>query len=161
MKQNVEQRSSKRAACVARAFVVNDESSIIECNLIDLSVSGARLKLPCAINLQNGVVLRIPSKGIEHRIDVVWRSGDQAGVVFCMNILGRDDATVPQPKVSPKPISVTHLRKMAFENLQMGECIGPGAEMKSGQIAYVQCLLTGVLAGAGAAANIFLGFGRF
>jgi hypothetical protein len=106
-------------------------------------------------------MLQIPSKQIAQRIDVVWRSEDEAGVVFWMNILGRDDAMVPQPKVSPKPIPVTHLRKMALDMLQVAECVSQRAAMKSDQPAYVQCVLTSVLAGAGAAANILIGFGHF
>jgi hypothetical protein len=164
MKRYREQRKHHRVICSTPACIIDEGSFLIECTVVDLSVSGARLKLPSAANVQNGVVLRIPSKGIEHRIDVVWRAGDQAGVVFWMNILDRDDAIVPQPKVSPKPIPVPHLRKMVLEKLQVAERIGPEAEMKGDQIEqieYVRCVLTGILAGAGAAANILFGFGRF
>jgi hypothetical protein len=161
MKRYREKRKHHRVICSTPACLLDEDSFLIECTVVDLSVSGARLKLPYTANLQNGVLLRIPSKGIEHRIDVVWRAGDQAGVVFWMNILGRDDAIVPRPKASPKPIPVDHLRKMVLEKLQMAERVGPEAAMKPGQIAYVRCVLTGVLAGAGAAANILLGFGRF
>jgi hypothetical protein len=161
MKRKAERRSSKRVACVVQAYVVDNDSSIIECSLIDLSVSGARLKVPYASNIQSQVTLCVPSKGIERQIDVVWRSGNEVGIVFSMNILGSDNAIVPQPKVSQKPIPVAHLRKMVLETLGMSERVGPEAETNSGQPAYVQCVLTSVIAGAGAAANILFGFGRF
>lgn len=114
MKRTIDQRLHERVAAAARAYILDSESSIIGCNILDLSFSGARLKVPQGCDVKNNVTLRVPSKGIERQIEVVWRSADQIGVIFSMNTLGCDEAIAPPPKESSKPLSLDELRKLAL-----------------------------------------------
>lgn len=112
MKRDVQRRLSERARYAARGRIVDDELCVTDCKIIDLSDSGARLELPYASRIKSHFTLYVPSKEIERRVEVVWRSGYQVGVHFLVETLGAAEAPVAQPTPAPKPMSVDQLRKL-------------------------------------------------
>src|ERR1700679_1777128 len=112
MKRHPERRSTPREARHTPASIIDDNSSLVECVVIDLSIGGARLKHPSGTDLRNGSILHIPAEGIKRPIEVVWQSADQAGVHFQLNILPIADEFVSEQKPIPKPISVAQLRNI-------------------------------------------------
>jgi hypothetical protein len=93
--------------------MVDDESCATDCKLIDLSESGARLELPYANRLKNQFMLYVPSKGIERRVEVVWRNGYQIGVHFLFDAAPVTEAPAPPPPPpAARPMSIDQLRKL-------------------------------------------------
>jgi hypothetical protein len=112
MNRHGDRRLPERIDCNARARIVDEESCITECKLLDLSVSGARLELPYASRVKGRFMLVVPSKGIERHVEVVWRNGYQVGVHFLFETAESATPPVAPPTAAPKPMSIGQLRNL-------------------------------------------------
>ena len=54
----------------------------VECVVHDISDSGARIKFLAALPIVDTIELHIPSRGLVHRANVLWRAADEIGVGF-------------------------------------------------------------------------------
>jgi hypothetical protein len=112
MKRDGDRRLPERIRGDARGRIVDDESCIIDCKVIDLSDDGARLELPHGSRIRSQFTLHIPSREIEHRAEVVWRNGYQVGVHFLFETQPGAEAPLMPPRPAPKPLSIDQLRKL-------------------------------------------------
>jgi hypothetical protein len=63
-------------------IVLNNNSSVIDCVVRDLSPKGARLSVFSSIGIPDCFDLRIDRTGACYPSKVAWRSADQIGVMF-------------------------------------------------------------------------------
>jgi len=63
-------------------IVFNNNSSIIDCLIRNLSPQGALLCITCPIGIPERFDLKIDRSGACYPVKVVWRSRDQIGVMF-------------------------------------------------------------------------------
>ena len=113
MKRYVDQRAHERIAHVARGYLVDKDANVTGCSVVDVSFSGARIKIPYGTIIPEEVTLCIPSKAIDRPIDIIWRAGDELGVAFSMSGLGLEEVQHAPTRAPSKPITVDQLRKMA------------------------------------------------
>ncbi len=63
-------------------IIFNNNTSVIECVVRDLSAEGARLRVATPIGIPDLFDLRIDRSGACYRSKVAWRSADHVGVTF-------------------------------------------------------------------------------
>jgi hypothetical protein len=83
MTHEAERRTQKRRVIHAPAWA--DPGGIlpvIDCKIIDLSATGARVAAPPGVELPQVFQLQIDSKRILGAAEVMWRDHDQVGVRF-------------------------------------------------------------------------------
>lgn len=66
----------------AAKIVFNNNSSVIDCIVRDLSPHGARLVVASPVGIPEQFDLRIDRNGMCHPSKVTWRANDQIGVSF-------------------------------------------------------------------------------
>ena len=78
-----ERRKSSRVAVRlgAKAFVANSEQSI-ECTILDISETGARLELRDVDIIPSRLILYIPEVDCTYNCEVAWRKKEQCGLKF-------------------------------------------------------------------------------
>jgi hypothetical protein len=94
--------------------MVDNESCVTGCKLIDLSYGGAKLEVPHESCIQSQFTLYVPSKGIDRQVEVVWRAGNRVGVYFVMTTPDCAEAPTSPLMAAPKPMSIDQLRKLAL-----------------------------------------------
>jgi PilZ domain len=78
-----ERRASSRERKLFGAKIIfNNNSSVLDCILRDLSLQGARLLADSFVGIPDRFDLRINRDGVCHPSKVAWRANDQIGVVF-------------------------------------------------------------------------------
>jgi len=78
-----ERRASPRQRRLNGAKIVfNNNSSVIDCIVRDLSPQGARLLVASPVGIPDRFDLRIDRNGACHPSKVTWRANDQMGVSF-------------------------------------------------------------------------------
>ena len=79
--------SPRRPMFKSAKLIFNDNQSVVDCVLRDISVSGARVRVATWFNchkqvvLKEQVVLKI-SRGVSYSCDVVWSHDNQVGLRF-------------------------------------------------------------------------------
>jgi PilZ domain len=76
-------RSARQRRLNGAKIIFNNNSSVIDCVLRDLSDKGARLRVASPTGIPDMFDLRIDRNGARHPSKVVWRSADSIGVIFC------------------------------------------------------------------------------
>lgn len=78
-----EQRRVARVRSMLGAQIVfNNRSNTIDCNVRNISATGAKLLVGEALSLPQIFELNVPAKGLSYRATIVWRRGDEIGVEF-------------------------------------------------------------------------------
>jgi hypothetical protein len=78
-----ERRASSRERRLFGAKIVfNNNSSVIDCTMRDLSPQGARLLVASSVGIPDCFDLQITRNGECHPSKVAWRAIDQLGVTF-------------------------------------------------------------------------------
>lgn len=78
-----ERRANARQRRLNGAKIVfNNNSSVIDCMVRDLSRQGARLLVASPVGIPDWFELRIDRTGAYYQSKVAWRSGKQIGVSF-------------------------------------------------------------------------------
>ena len=79
----VEQRKSPRQRVFFRATIADATNNFVcDCQVLDLSGSGARLAVKPEGLIPDTFILRLRRTGDRKCCSVVWRAGDQIGVEF-------------------------------------------------------------------------------
>jgi hypothetical protein len=66
----------------ARSHILGEGALSIDCTIVQLSPTGARLSVPASVALPDRFELAIPQRSLRRRAKLVWRKGNQAGVEF-------------------------------------------------------------------------------
>jgi hypothetical protein len=78
-----ERRTTARQRRLNGAKIIfNNNTSVIECVVRDLSAEGARLRVASPIGIPDLFDLRIDRNGACYQSKVAWRSADHVGVTF-------------------------------------------------------------------------------
>lgn len=78
-----ERRATPRQRRLNGAKIIfNNNISVIECVVRDLSADGARLRVARPMGIPDLFELRIDRNGATYRSKVAWRSADHLGVTF-------------------------------------------------------------------------------
>lgn len=78
-----ERRANQRQRRLNGAKIVfNNNTSVIECVVRDLSAEGARLRVASPLGIPDLFELRIDRNGACYQSKVAWRSADHVGVTF-------------------------------------------------------------------------------
>ncbi len=78
-----ERRANARQRRLNGAKIVfNNNSSVIDCTVRDLSRQGARLLVASPVGIPEWFDLRIDRNGAHYPSKVAWRAGNQIGVSF-------------------------------------------------------------------------------
>jgi hypothetical protein len=92
-----ERRASPRQRRLNGAKIVfNNNSSVIDCIVRDLSSQGARLLVTSPVGIPDRFDLRIDRNGACHPSKVTWRANDQIGVSFSAFLGDQPSALLPQ-----------------------------------------------------------------
>ena len=90
----LEQRHSRRRSTLKTGTIIfNNSHCVVECTVRDLSEEGARLELPCHLDLPEVVILNIPG-GPSRDCEIVWLSNTKLGVRFLGTPRPRDTSGV-------------------------------------------------------------------
>ena len=90
----LEQRHSRRRSTLKTGKIIfNNSHCVVECTVRDISEEGARLELPCHLDLPEVVTLNIPG-GPSRECEIVWLSNTTLGVRFCGTPNHRDTSGV-------------------------------------------------------------------
>lgn len=90
-----ERRASPRQRRLNGAKIVfNNNSSVIDCIVRDLSPQGARLLVSSPVGIPDRFDLRIDRNGACHPSKVTWRTKDQIGVSFSTFLGGESSASL-------------------------------------------------------------------
>jgi hypothetical protein len=93
----LEQRHSRRRSTLKRGKIIfNNSHCVVECTVRDLSEEGARLELPCHLDLPEVVMLNIPG-GPSRDCEIVWSSNTELGVRFLGATHQRETGCVRAP----------------------------------------------------------------
>lgn len=80
---NLERRSTPRHRTLKSGKIVLDNNiSVIDCRVRNLSEQGALLKLPTTVGVPDRFVLQIVNEDISVEAVVRWRTGTELGVQF-------------------------------------------------------------------------------
>lgn len=74
--------TARRRVCLAGLVRVATFLPEIACTLRDVSLDGARIRLPAGTVLPARFDLRVPCRDETRRARIVWRAGDMAGLGF-------------------------------------------------------------------------------
>jgi len=74
--------NSRQRRLIGAKIVFNNNSSVIDCIVRDLSPQGARLLIASPVGIPDRFDLRIDRNGVCHPSKVAWRTNDQIGVSF-------------------------------------------------------------------------------
>jgi hypothetical protein len=85
----------------------NHRRSSIDCLIRDYSEHGARLKFSEAANIPEAIELYIPNKEETHRARVEWRSGNEMGVSFGVEL--HSPSVAPEAAQGDLPTRVQRL----------------------------------------------------
>jgi hypothetical protein len=90
-----------------------------DCTVLDLSRSGARLKLIGFSGLPEKFDLYVPDRGATYRAHVRWQFGDEIGISFEHAGSGLDESEI-LPRIEELEMQVAELRKLLAEVLERG-----------------------------------------
>lgn len=90
---------------MAARIVAKDNQTFLNCTIVDISATGARLRLPATRPLHNDFHLIDVGARKAHDAQLVWRKGDYAGVHF----------TASYALDNSLPARLGHLRKHWLE----------------------------------------------
>lgn len=98
----------RRRVLKAGIAASNDRRLTIACTVRDISVTGARLRVDCSLNLPDTFELIIEMDGLEADCQVVWRKANEAGVKFLSapRMVAAKRTQVISPLASAKPPSL-------------------------------------------------------
>ena len=77
----MEKRIQERTATSMPAHLFSDRVNV-DCEILDLSASGARLRVRPGLFLPKHFTLRAPELGGDKAVEVMWRNKVQLGVRF-------------------------------------------------------------------------------
>ena len=77
-----ERRRAERVHVHAAAEIVLSVERTLTCIAVNISASGAMLKLPRPALLPGTFEIRVPSRKLRRNARIVWREGEQVGVHF-------------------------------------------------------------------------------
>ena len=93
-----ERRVSPRQRCLNGAKIVfNNNLSVIDCVVRDLSPQGARLLVASPVGIPDRFDLRIDRSGARHPSKITWRANGQIGVPFSTLLDDQPSAPLTQP----------------------------------------------------------------
>ena len=75
-------RTARRRVCLGGRLRVAAFLPEIECTVRDVSLDGARVRLPAGAGLPDRVELSVPCRGETRRAFVAWRAGESVGLGF-------------------------------------------------------------------------------
>jgi hypothetical protein len=78
--------SPRRRRLNGAKIVFNNNASVIDCVVRDISPQGARIRVASPIGIPDRFDLRIDRSGTTYPSKVAWRSNDQIGVTFDQRI---------------------------------------------------------------------------
>jgi hypothetical protein len=79
---DIDRRTNMREQVRLPAQVSFSNRRSKDCATINLSDLGAKLALPKNVILPERFYLSIPARNLKRRAQLVWRRGDEAGIVF-------------------------------------------------------------------------------
>ncbi len=77
---NERRNSPRRRTLLAGRIIFNQQSSVINCMVRNVSESGARLEVEPSIHIPDKFELDVPSAGITMSCRIIWRRGNLIGV---------------------------------------------------------------------------------
>lgn len=75
-------RRSERVACTGTGEIVLPRGNRVKVSAVDISDSGARIRLSSANRLPLRFHLALPAQGIDGTVMLAWQSSFEAGVYF-------------------------------------------------------------------------------
>lgn len=63
-------------------IVFNNRNNTIDCNIRNISTTGAKLMVGETLSLPQTFELNVPAKGLSYRATIVWRRAGEVGVEF-------------------------------------------------------------------------------
>jgi hypothetical protein len=75
-------RSDRARALLGARIILNNHQSTIECQVRNISATGAKLVIANSISVPDEFEIQIPQKGRAFNAQVVWRTARETGVRF-------------------------------------------------------------------------------
>ena len=104
-----EDRKRDRVRTILGAHVIfNNKNSTVDCQIRNISSSGARLSISDAVSLPEEFDLDVPQKGRVYRARLCWRDATGAGIAF-----------LPDAGAAAPTDSAASLRELEAENARL------------------------------------------
>jgi len=89
-----------------------------DCTILDLSRSGARLKLSGFSGLPGKFDLFVPDRGVTYRVHVQWQFGGEVGVAFDLGEAGSSEQADLVQRIEQLERSLSELRRFVMARLE-------------------------------------------
>lgn len=76
------QRALRVRSFIGGEILHSNGSSKTQCTIRDISETGARIEVPVSITIPDHFELVVPLKNLREKSRIVWRQGNEIGVVF-------------------------------------------------------------------------------
>jgi hypothetical protein len=87
-------RAERSRALLGARVVFNEGRTSADCQIRNLSITGARISVSASVVLPHEFLLAIPSRGQTCKVELRWRKADAAGVRFLDQVsMNENDAT--------------------------------------------------------------------
>ncbi|MEE7440058.1 pilus assembly protein PilZ [Methylobacterium oryzae] len=97
-------RTARRRVCLGGRLRVAAFLPEIDCTVRDVSLDGARVRLPAEAVLPDCVELFIPCRGEIRRAFVAWRAGESVGLGFAETRAATEPEAPPRRPLRSRPI---------------------------------------------------------
>lgn len=76
------QRALRVRSFIGGEILHSNGQSKTQCTIRDISESGARIEIPISVTIPDNFELIVPLKNLREKARIVWRQGNEIGVVF-------------------------------------------------------------------------------
>jgi hypothetical protein len=134
-------RSTRSKALIGALALFNEGRLSVECQIRDISSTGAKLLISSMIPLPHEFMLQVPSRGQTYKVVLRRRHGDQAGVEFVDQC-----ALAPEMAVAVFDMTLDQLRdEVTTLRRQRAELLARLAKLGHSEWDEVMVRKTGVL----------------
>ncbi|MBX9740748.1 MAG: PilZ domain-containing protein [Beijerinckiaceae bacterium] len=113
--QPAEDRRNERVRTLIGARAIfNNGGNSVDCQIRNLSATGAKITLSAAVGLPESFILDIPSRGKSYHAELRWRHEDAAGVDFVGDEMGKS-SLAPEEQIAALKKENAILRRRVSE----------------------------------------------
>jgi hypothetical protein len=126
-------RAERLRTLIGAVAHFNEGRSSADCQIKNLSSTGARLSLSPTLPLPHEFLLQIPSRNQTYNVEVRWRKGEAVGVKFQRSVVSGEEQAIFEMTLEELRTEVTVLRRQRAELLTRLADLGH-SEVQDGMI---------------------------
>jgi len=125
------ERKRERVRAILGAHIVfNNRNSTIDCQIRNISRTGAKLSLSNSVTLPEEFDIEVPQKGKTYRARLCWRDAASAGIEFILDATEAAEAEDRAALIAKLEAENLALKLRVQELMRLLEAASAGAEAK-------------------------------